>query len=57
MSQPIKSNQFSWGAGTGDDERPVDRLKYRKNFDAIKRLGTKGELATKKGGKSTYTYK
>ncbi len=56
MSQTIKSNEFGHGAGKGDDERPVDRLKYRKNYDAIKKLGLKGVPAKKKGGKTTYKY-
>lgn len=56
MSQPIKSNQFTHGAGKGDDERPVDRPRYRKNYDAIKKLGVKGTPAAKKGGKTTYKY-
>jgi hypothetical protein len=56
MSQPIKSNQFSHGAGKGDDERPVDRIKYRQNYDAIKKLGLKGTPAKTKVGKTTYKY-
>jgi hypothetical protein len=35
MSQPIPKNQFGTGAGKGDAERPVDRAKYRENWDAI----------------------
>jgi hypothetical protein len=35
MSQPIPKNQFGTGAGKGDAERPVDRKKYRENWDAI----------------------
>jgi hypothetical protein len=56
MSQPIQSNQFTHGAGKGDDERPVNRIKYRKNYDAIKKLGVKGTPAKTKGGKTTYKY-
>jgi hypothetical protein len=57
MSQPIKSNQFSHGAGKGDEPRPVDRAKYRSQFDAIRWSGApKGRLAKKKDGRTTYVY-
>jgi hypothetical protein len=35
MSQPINKNEWSYGAGKGDYPRPVDRQKYRENFDQI----------------------
>jgi hypothetical protein len=57
MSQAIKSNEFGHGAGKGDDERPVDRIRYRQNYDAIKKLGLKGTLTKTKGGKTTYKYR
>ena len=57
MSQPIKSNQFSHGAGKGDEPRPVDRAKYRSRFEAIRWTGTpKGRLAKKKDGRTSYVY-
>ena len=57
MSQPIKSNQFSHGAGKGDEPRPGDRAKYRSQFDKIRWSGApKGRLAKKKDGRTTYVY-
>jgi hypothetical protein len=57
MSQPIKSNQFSHGAGKGDEPRPVDRRKYRKNFDQIAGIGKMvGAPVKEKNGKITYSY-
>jgi hypothetical protein len=57
MSQPIKSNQFSHGAGKGDEPRPMDREKFRKNFDHIRGVRQMvGRLVKKKGGKTTYSY-
>lgn len=57
MSQPIKSNEFSYGAGKGDEPRPVDRAKYRAQFDKIRWSGTpKGRLLKKKDGRTTYVY-
>jgi hypothetical protein len=56
MSEAIKSNEFGHGAGKGDEERPVNRIRYRKNYEAIKLLGVKGTPSKKKGGKTTYKY-
>ena len=57
MSQPIASSQFSHGAGKGDEARPVDRLKFRANFDQIRGLGSvSGTPVKKKGAKTTYSY-
>lgn len=57
MSQPIKSNQFSHGAGKGDEPRPVDRVKYRSRFEAIRWTGApKGRLAKKTDGRTKYVY-
>lgn len=57
MSQPIKSNQFSHGAGKGDEPRPLDRPKYRSRFEAIRWSGTpKGKLSKKKEGRTIYSY-
>jgi len=57
MSQPIASNQFSHGAGKGDEARPVDRVKFRANFDQIRGLGSvSGTPVSKKGAKTTYSY-
>jgi hypothetical protein len=46
MSQHIPKNQFGTGAGKGDHERPVDRKKYRENWDAI--FGKKKKKQAKK---------
>jgi hypothetical protein len=57
MSQPIKSNQFHHGAGKGDEPRPVDRAKFRANFDAIQGRGKlTGKVAKQKNGRTTYSY-
>jgi hypothetical protein len=58
MSQQIPSSQFGHGAGKGDEERPVDRLKFRANFAQIRGLGSvTGTQIKKKGGKTTYSYR
>lgn len=57
MSQPIASNQFGHGAGKGDEPRPVDRVRFRANFDQIRGRGTvSGTAVSKKGAKTTYSY-
>jgi len=57
MSQPIKSNQFHHGAGKGDEPRPVDRAKYRANFDQIQGRGKlAGKVVKQKDGRTTYSY-
>jgi len=57
MSQPIASNQFGHGAGKGDEARPVDRVKFRANFDKIQGRGpVLGTPIKKKGAKTTYRY-
>lgn len=57
MSQEIPKNQFGTGAGKGDAERPVNRKVFRENMDKIKKHGTRGEVASKKSGKTTYRYR
>lgn len=57
MSQAIPSNQFSHGAGKGPEERPIDREKFRQNFDRISGFGrVSGTPSRQKNGKITYTY-
>jgi hypothetical protein len=57
MAQHIPSNQFSHGAGKGPEERPIDRAKFRKNFDLISGFGSvSGKPIRQKNGKITYTY-
>jgi hypothetical protein len=57
MSQPIASNQFSHGAGKGPEERPINRAKFRANFDKIQGRGsTHGTPVKKKGARTTYKY-
>jgi hypothetical protein len=41
-----KQTQWAGGAGKGDAERPVDRKKYRENWDAI--FGKKNKKQAKK---------
>jgi ABC-type amino acid transport substrate-binding protein len=57
MSEQIPKNQFGTGAGKGDAERPVNRAVFRANIDKIKMSGGYGKVASKKLGKTTYTYK
>jgi hypothetical protein len=57
MAQHIPSNQFSHGAGKGPEERPIDRTKFRKNFEQISGLGkVSGTPTRNKNGKITYSY-
>ena len=56
MSQPIAKNQFGWGGGKGDYERPVNRRVFRENIDKIKKGPMRGTAVEKKGGKTTYKY-
>jgi hypothetical protein len=57
MSQRIPSNQFNHGAGKGSEERPIDREKFRQNFDRISGLGSvSGKPTRQKNGKITYSY-
>jgi hypothetical protein len=58
MSQPIKSNQFNHGAGKGSEERPVDRAKFRNNFDSIRwTKQVSGTVKKQKAGKVSITYR
>lgn len=58
MSQVIPSNQFSHGAGKGDDERPVDRKRYARNFEQIRWMGKiSGKIQRVKNGKTTIVYR
>jgi hypothetical protein len=59
MSQPIAKNQFGWGGGKGDYERPVNRSVFRENIEKINKASrgkTFGTPANKKGGRTTYKY-
>ena len=45
------------GAGKGDDERPVDRAKFRCNLESIRWKKPAGTPVKRKGNKTTYIYK
>ena len=58
MSQAIPSNQFNHGAGKGDEERPLDRKRYNRNFDQIQwTKQVSGKVARVKNGKTTIVYR
>jgi hypothetical protein len=57
MAQEIPKNQFGYGAGKGDDERPVNRKVFRENISKIKKHGMRGTLLQKKGSRSTFIYR
>lgn len=56
MAQEIPKNQFGYGAGKGDAERPVNRKVFRENIGKIKKGPTRGLLVQKKGVRSTFIY-
>ena len=56
MSQPIAKNQFGWGGGKGDYERPVNRAVFRENIDKIKKGPMRGKAVAVKAGKTTFKY-
>lgn len=56
MSEPIPKNQFGWGGGKGDYERPVNRAVLRENLSQIKWHPSPAVVAKKKAGKTTYKY-
>jgi hypothetical protein len=45
------------GAGKGDDERPVDRAKFRRNLESIRWGKPAGKPVKHKSNKTTYIYK
>jgi len=56
MSEAIPKNQFGWGGGKGDYERPVNRRVFRENITKIKKGPMRGTAVAKKAGKTTYKY-
>jgi hypothetical protein len=56
VSEAIAKNQFGWGGGKGDYERPVNRVVFRENIDKIKKGPMRGKAVAVKGGKTTYKY-
>jgi hypothetical protein len=57
MSEIIPKSQFSFGAGKGDWERPIDTKVYKENLSNVKFSGKhSGTPVRKKLGKTTYKY-
>ena len=57
MSKQIPKNQFNYGAGKGDHERPVDRTVFRSNFDLIDfTKSPQKQPVKKKNGRVSYSY-